>query len=70
MQMFDYTKKRNFDHFIGALVRRDDMVILGQVCNIDYFVDRHGHNVAMAEVAHFNDDDIERINCDQFMILR
>lgn len=63
----DYTKLpynhelRNFDFLIGKTVRGNNMIRLGEIVDISYYIDEYGHHVAMAILS-----DGRRINCRTF----
>lgn len=49
---------RNFDFLIGKILRGKNMIKLGVIVNISYYIDNYGHNIAMAIL-----DNGRRVNC-------
>lgn len=54
--MFEYNgEDEDFDNIVGAIVRRDDMVIIGRVDSVDKAVDGYGHENAVAIIHKYSD---------------
>lgn len=49
---------RDFDFLIGKTVRAKNMIKIGEIVSISYYIDSYGHHTAMAIL-----DNNRRINC-------